>query len=203
MIRISRPPLETIPELGAWRYVAAKSTAVLAAYHQRGDRRGPNFKPAIWHQARSVLVKIFRSKCAACRVAPGRQHLRGRDSFQAQERGGRRQVLARATGGWPTIWDNLFILLPRCNQMKGARFPIDQCNARLVPGDDLSNEGRIPAQSVRRRSRMPIWPSTTAALSSGRTERGRITIEIYGLNREKLVAARRRAIIKQAGPVGK
>ncbi|WP_170303427.1 AAA family ATPase [Reyranella soli] len=91
-------------------------------------------------------------------------------------------------------WDNLFVLCPRCNQMKGARFPIP-INAKraLSPGDNLSNERPLLLNPCVEDPNAHL-AFDDSGLVVGQTERGRITIEIYGLNREELVSARQLAI---------
>ncbi len=88
-------------------------------------------------------------------------------------------------------WGNLFPICPNCNMNKGSRFPVE--GARVPPftfGDDLRKEGNFLID--------PCWDDPEEHLVfnedgfvASDTVRGRVTIEVYGLNRYELVKARK------------
>jgi hypothetical protein len=192
MIKISRPPLTSLPELRQWAE-ASKSARqkLLAEFATPGKVDLGRFRPEIWQRTRDALAKIFHSKCAACESRVGVGTFVSVTHFRPKIR----VVEDKSTQGYWWLaydWSNLFILCPRCEQMKGARFPIAGKRA-LSPSDKLSREKPFLLD--------PCVDDPSAHLAFdddgtivGQTERGRITIEIYGLNRETLEEARRQAI---------
>jgi len=190
MIEISRPTVHSLPELRRWAEISAKGTQEL--FHEfEARKRDLPFRPEIWKRARDVLAFVFHSKCAACESRVGVGSFISVAHFRPKTR-----VLEDklSQGYWWLAydWSNLLILCARCENMKGARFPIAGKRA-MDPADELSSEKPFLLD--------PCVDDPNAHLAFddngtvvGVTERGRITIEIYGLNRETLVDARRRAI---------
>jgi hypothetical protein len=194
MIEIRRPPPSSVPGLNPkWTELAAIGTHKLI---NEFDARGgypfrPEFKPEIWMIARDSLAGIFHSKCAACESRLGVDNFIPVSHFRPKGR----VVEDKSTSGYWWLaydWYNLLILCARCLHMKSSRFPIAGRRA-LGPSDELSDEEPLLLDPC------VDDPNTHLAFDDdgtvvGKTERGRITIEIYGLNRETLVEARRGAI---------
>jgi len=189
MIKIHRPPVDARPELVSWERLAASVTEELIDNQRASDE--PDFKSSIWNKARDSLTSVFHSKCAACETRLGAREFVGVEHFRPKSR----VVEDKSSRGYWWLaysWDNLSVLCARCNHMKASRFPIAGKRA-LSPSDDLSKEEPLLLD--------PCVDDPSAHLAFddngivvGKTDRGRITIEIYGLNREHLVEDRRREI---------
>src|SRR5262245_1129084 len=185
MIKISRPPLQLL----WWAEISASGTKKLVAEFAARGKVDFDFK--IWQYTRDALAKIFHSKCAACESRVGVGTFVSVTHFRPK---GRVVEDNSSPGYWWLAydWSNLLVLCPRCQHVKGGRFPIAGKRA-LSPSDELSREKPFLLD--------PCVDDPNGHLAFddngtvvGQTERGRITIEIYGLNRETLVEARRQAI---------
>ena len=194
MIEIRRPDPSSVPELNPkWMRLAAMGTRKLIdEFDSVGEHRfRPEFKSEIWQIARDSLAGIFHSKCAACESRLGVDNFIPVSHFRPKAG----VVEDKSSSGYWWLaydWYNLLILCARCLHMKSSRFPIVGKRA-LGPSDNLSEENPLLLD--------PSVDDPNAHLAFdddgtvvGKTERGRITIEIFGLNRETLVEARRGAI---------
>ncbi|MBA2460752.1 MAG: AAA family ATPase [Actinobacteria bacterium] len=136
-----------------------------------------------------ALRQLFHSKCAYCEQ-PVRPLLvdHFRPPAEALALDGR---LDRDHYWWLAYeWENLYAACSGCTRMKSSRFPVS--GQRAGRGDDLAPEGPQlldPCADA---------PETHLAfLEDGhvvpKDERGRVTIEVLGLNRTELVQRRARA----------
>jgi hypothetical protein len=172
MITISRPPLANLPELQHWAKLSADATEELVA--QSRLKLDFVFRPEVWDATSRTLLKLFRLKCAACesRDNVAVKHFRPLD----------RVVEDKSSRGYWWLaydWNNIFVFCARCQQMQGSRFPIAGQRAQ-TPAHKLSEEKPLLLD--------PCVDNPNAHLAFvdngtvvGLTERGRITIEIYGL----------------------
>ena len=192
MIKISRPLVSDIPELqGAWVNRARSATEKLFFEVQHRAFNRFSFTPKIWQEAKGPLLRIFHSKCAACELFVAVNtfgdvtHFRPK-SLVVEDKSSR--------GYWWLAydWENLHVLCPRCHHMKGARFPIKGQRA-LEPASNLSKEKPLLLDPCIDDPSIHLAFDDNGTVA-GHSERGRATIEVYGLNRETLVEARRRAI---------
>src|SRR5262249_32684620 len=192
MIKINRPPLTSLPEFQEWAKLSESAThQLLAEFAAHGKAGFDQLKPEIWQRMRGAIAKIFHSKCAACESRFGVVNVVDVAHFRPK----RGVVEDKSAWGYWWLaydWNNLLPLCSRCDQMKGARFPIAGKRA-LSPSDKLSREEPFLLD--------PCVDDPSAHLAFddngavvGRTEHGRITIEIYGLNPAQLVDWRKQAI---------
>jgi hypothetical protein len=189
MIKISRPPLTSLPELQRWAKISADATEKLVAEFRHGQAGG--FRPEIWQAMRPTLLRLSHSKCAACESSDNTltvKHFRPLD----------RVVEDKSSPGYWWLaydWRNMFVFCARCRHMQGSRFPIAGQRAQ-TPSHKLSEEEPLLLDPCADNPNVHLAFDDNGAVV-GQTQRGRITIEIYGLNRETLVEARREAIEKK------
>ncbi len=145
-----------------------------------------------WTRVRTELTELFHGKCAFCESSlAGEQgdvlHLR--PMAQAVNLDG-----TTSDGYWWLAyeWTNLYLACPRCSQMKGPRFPVKGLRAQPeATGEALLAEEALlldpcyddPEQHL-------VYDRTGIVVSA--TERGRVTIEVFGLDGEGLRQARQR-----------
>jgi len=156
----------------------------------------------IWRRARPALLDLFHGKCAYCET-PLVASFGDIDHFRpkhdaASLRGDRYQHHY----AWLAYeWDNLLIACQACNRPmrtgshrhgKGALFPVDGSRARLLASVD---ECRKTEKAL---LIDPCFDDPNEHLifdemgtCSSLTEKGLVSIEVFNLNRESLVVARR------------
>lgn len=87
-------------------------------------------------------------------------------------------------------WSNLYIICPMCSKLKGSRFPIRGPRCPLeAGGEELRAEEPLLLDPCQDDPADHLVFGEDGTVASD-TERGRVTIEVFGLNREDLVAAR-------------
>lgn len=91
-------------------------------------------------------------------------------------------------------WDNLQLLCPVCNRYKASLFPLMGKRAEVgARGDSLKGEKPLLLNSFDDDPREHYKLKLNGELSA-RSSRGEATIEIYQLNRKRLIVTRKRAI---------
>lgn len=164
----------------------------------RDRRRGRvfDFKRMLAHLLKlcsEPLAALFDRKCAFCEVPS--TSVPAEPIFYRPPNG-----VAESSGGYlgdhywrqAFSWSNLYYACAFCQRNKGNRFPVDgpraSAGAELV---EIHQEQGILLDPCRDEPSRHLLFSADGRVS-GATERGRITIEIFNLNRPQLVALRRR-----------
>ncbi|MCB1850941.1 MAG: AAA family ATPase [Chromatiaceae bacterium] len=175
---------------------------------ERGQRVF-HWRTSIWKQAKPALNELFRGKCAFCESTLTEfgdvEHFRPQAyalNFDGQS--------SPDHYWWLSFWwENLYLSCAACNQTKGSRFPVlgerlelpedphspiekieTECALLLDPCRDNPFEHLMFFED----GRVASVPSVQLTLEEqeryGSTNRGEVTIDTFGLNRPKLVAAR-------------
>lgn len=183
------------PDLEA---AAAASVKILKGKVARGKSTF-NFSSSIYGSVDVRLrLKIAQSgTCAYCEAVV--EPVTKGDIEHFRPKGGYRNI-GDGSDNYPGYywlayeWSNLLIACPRCNQdSKRTFFPISVGGVRaLSPDDDLAAEGAILIDPFNENPRDHIRFNQEVPVSWNGSERGRLTIEILGLDCEQLNEARRK-----------
>jgi uncharacterized protein (TIGR02646 family) len=206
MIRVDRT---RVPEPHALK---SKAAAVERARSEKFFRRPAakraqesfDFDPAVFaaEDVRSALDELFRSKCAYCEQplpleALAVDHFRPRSG--AVDLDG---SFSLDHYWWLAYeWQNLYASCAECVSLKGLRFPVEGERAKRPRAVDRQRKRRVwkagdhgllldpcaddPEQHL-------VFLDDGQAVST--TERGRVTVEVLGLNRPALLEARSAAL---------
>lgn len=147
----------------------------------------------LYKEIRPVLLEMSQGKCAFCESVldpTGTVHV---ESFRPK--GGATNLdgeLDPDHYAWLAYeWENLYPICPNCNMNKGSRFPVDGARVPLFTfGDELQKEGNLLLDPCHDDPEDHLVFNEEGFVASD-TQRGRVTIEVYGLNRYELVKARK------------
>ena len=143
-----------------------------------------------------ALDRLFLSKCAFCESAaftsarPEAVHLR-----PPQNSLGVGGNVAQDHYWWLAYeWENLYLSCPACAQARGTRFPVVRTSGRDPgrAGADLDSEQPLLLDPCRDNPEQHLLYLEDGTVVSD-DDRGRTTIQMFNLNREALVVARRSA----------
>ncbi len=140
-----------------------------------------------------ALSEVFHDKCAYCETPIGVASHADVDNFRPRRGAvGLDGKSSEPHYWWLAVeWPNLYWSCAICNRTKGSRFPVKGERAEM--GGDLTREEALLLDPcVDEPSEHLVFGSNGEVASD--TERGRITIEILGLNREALVRERQQAL---------
>lgn len=146
-------------------------------------------------ELRSALRSLFREKCAYCETPIGLSTMKV-DQFRPEARAINLDGSMMADGYWWLAyeWSNLYPTCANCEQMKGSRFPIAGERARPgTRGARLAREEPLVLDPCADRPEKDLFFSENGRVAS-RTQRGRVTIDVLGLNRASLIEGRREAL---------
>ncbi len=141
-----------------------------------------------------ALLVLFNKKCAYCESTIGVtqpvdvEHFRPR--LRAINLDGK---IDQYHYFWLAYeWANIFAACYECNRSKGARFPV--AGARAPIGTDLAEIAKEEAMLINPCEDKPeqYLVFSTDGMVTSSMDKGRVSIEIYGLNRPSLVDARRK-----------
>ena len=168
-------------------------------------REESKFKPLfkINRKLREILASSFNHKCAFCESLLIDKYSvveRFRPSIKAMDLKGK---ISEEHYWWLRYeWDNLFPICSECNKNKSNLFPIK--GKRSLPGttgDDLNKEIPLLINPCFDIPEKHFFYDFNSGLMISNTERGRITIDVYGLNRHSLIEQRKIEIQKFTGKV--
>jgi uncharacterized protein (TIGR02646 family) len=169
------------------------------------QRRMP-FQQDIWSGTREALDDLFRGKCAYCETSVSKGNFDHIDHFRpfqgAEDLDGNTSHLHYSWLAYE--WDNLFLTCPICTRSssigpgsrigKGSRFPVEGPRAPLLSSLSTCRQVEQP---------LLIDPChdnpehhlkfNEGGICESLTPKGKVTIELLGLNRVQLVKARREA----------
>jgi hypothetical protein len=198
MIRLQRgpaPPFFVSDSLHAERERLGEWYAKPLA--DRAQRRPPvQLYPRLKREARAAILALSRGKCAYCETP-----LTGDTAWDVEAY--RPKAGALDLNGtvspdhywWLAYeWSNHFASCATCNRLKGPRFPVAGQRAPLLAtGEALDAEQPLLLDPFRDVPQEHLVFDENGEVA-GRTERGRVTIEVLGLNRAWLLDARRAAV---------
>ncbi len=143
--------------------------------------------------AKDALDALFHRKCAFCEsVAPGARCGHFRPAQNCVDEKGRH--FPRHYSWLITAWPNLYLACPECLAARNNRFPIAGERASLDAGPgELDSERPLLLDPCRDNPEEHLVYADDARVTSN-TDRGRVTIELFDLNRPALVDARRRRL---------
>jgi uncharacterized protein (TIGR02646 family) len=187
MIYVERPP-EAVPDiLSSTR--AEMALTELRRQHEDGSPL--EFDSRIWLETRNDLHKLFHSKCAYCESRLGPVTAGDVDHFRPKLRAV--DLAGNVSEGYWWLaynWDNLYLSCPTCSaRYKRNRFPVR--GRRAEPFSDLGREDHILLDPCKRADfEEAHLVFTEDGQVSAATDRGKVTIEVLGLNRTELVTER-------------
>tara|TARA_R110000796_G_scaffold252542_1_gene387522 strand:- start:2630 stop:4843 length:2214 start_codon:yes stop_codon:yes gene_type:complete len=162
---------------------------------ERGQRRSPFEESLVFNESvRKALGDLFFEKCAYCEAKVSLAEA-GIDHFRPK-RVSEESLIDFGHYAWLTYdWENLYLVCPACNSLKGASFPVDGQRGRPFA---TVNETRLSERPAlldpchdNPRQHIRIRPDGSYA---SRSERGRATIDLLDLNRDNLLRDRHEAI---------
>jgi uncharacterized protein (TIGR02646 family) len=154
------------------------------ALHRNYSQHGREFRfaPRIWSEYRPLLKDLFLSKCAYCESTVGVTSPGGIDNFRPK----------RHYWWLAYEWKNLLFACAACNTYKGDRFPVEGKQATSPAA--MSKERPLlldPTLDQPEQHLVFRYDASSASVRvEGRTEQGRTSIMVLGLNRESLVRSR-------------
>ncbi|MED3056082.1 AAA family ATPase [Bacillus thuringiensis] len=165
-------------------------------YNQDANLKlGAKFKPKyqLYVPIKKLLLEAFNYKCAFCEKKILNQNLakveRFRPSINAMNLNGK---IHEEHYWWLRYdWSNLYLICRECNRNKNNLFPIKKKRADpLTVGKELLKEQPLLLDPCFDRPEEHFFFDFNSGLIISNTERGRITIDVYGLNREDLLKNR-------------
>lgn len=179
----------------AWERRAAEATAKLTAAAGRPERLEFDARLFRHPDLAKALQLLFGGKCAYCESRIDVGAYPDIELFRPRAAAVDLNGASVRPGYWwlAYSWENIYIACQRCNRNKMNRFPVAGRRARR-PEDDLAAEHAIlldpcaddPAEHL-------LFDATGRVASRSKVahgDRGAVTIDILGLNRPPLVAAR-------------
>lgn len=164
-----------------------ESIDFVAFLDERGFKRRIYSHPSV----RQALLDCHHEKCCYCEK--GREHVHEVEHFRPKTAVHQEYGESRIKPGYYWLayeWDNLFMACRHCNGRKGTVFPLrNPSNRARSHQDDTEQEEPLLLR--------PDQDDPTDHLSFrenvavGKTDRGRKTIDVLGLNREALKRDRR------------
>lgn len=158
-------------------------------------------KPAFKHASvRRALRQVFANRCAFCESEVGAGAVSIVHHFRpTQESIGLDGRPSRPHYWWLTFdWDNLYLSCQRCATGSKRRFPVMGERAPVYSGAESERALLVDPCRDEPDDHIAFDESGEAA---GLTDRGRETIEVFRLNRDELVDARRREIVRALAAV--
>lgn len=175
----------------------------LYAYYSQDSKLRDNiyFKPK--YQLNSpildLLMVAFFNKCAFCEMRliskkPSAVE-RFRPSIKAMDLKGK---ISEEHYWWLRYdWTNLYLCCRECNKHKSNLFPIKRRRALpYTTGIDLQKEEPLLIDPCNDQPEKHFFYEFNSGLMISDTERGRLTIDIFGLNRQELLQQRKEEILQ-------
>ena len=193
LIQLIRP---SVPEYFSSKEIKTEIDKMTEYYNQKVDiRLQLKYRPkySLNNQIRDLLLHSFNFKCAFCENQLSERksiHVeRFRPSINAMDLNGK---IEEDHYWWLRYeWSNLFLICRDCNQKKSNLFPIRK--KRALPytrGYLLNNEEPFLIDPCLDYPEEHFLFDYNTGLMASNTERGRLTIDIYGLNRQSLLQQR-------------
>lgn len=202
MIHVDRKRVTAPRSLSGSKGKAAREAARAFFEQPEGKRRQlqHTFDPQVYRadEVMELLFALFLSKCAFCESAVGALapaevvHLR--PVSNALDLGGN---AAPDHYWWLAYdWRNLYLSCTTCARVRGTRFPVHAERARPgATGTELDREESLLLDPCRDQPEgLLLYLPDGTVVSDG--ERGRVTCDMFDLNRTALVEARRATLAR-------
>jgi uncharacterized protein (TIGR02646 family) len=194
VIRLYR---DKVPEPEVLRSEKIESEkSALAAFYSRPEqeRSQQSFKTRPWFlkDCQEPLMALSNGKCAYCETPMSTGSVGDVDSYRPRSRAlGLDGKSSSDHYWWLTYeWSNMLPSCTACNALKGKRFPVQRERASVGSlGTALLNESPLLLDPCADEPAEHLIFSEDG-LVAGTTEKGRITVEVVGLNRTDLVGLR-------------
>ncbi|MDX6694415.1 MAG: hypothetical protein QOF02_2018 [Blastocatellia bacterium] len=194
MIQVQRGPAPaalTSTETKARLRDAARFFKV--APEKRQQQRYKFYPALLMEGVRDALASAFNNKCAYCESPVETTSGYEIDSFRPRNRAVNLDGSLSPDHYWWLIyeWSNLLFCCATCNKLKGSRFPIEGVRAAVEATDEeqLRAERPLLLDPCRDVPEVELLFDEKGKVASD-TQRGRVTIDMLGLNRSTLVHAR-------------
>lgn len=156
-------------------------------------QRSYKINPRLIKQCENAAYALSSDKCAYCETK--RSPTSGRNIEWYRPKGGAVGLDGKMSPDhywWLTYeWSNLVPACTECCHLKGSRFPVEGERSPIgAIGDSLAAERPLLLNPFEDQPAQHLVFSEDG-LVVGKTERGRISVEVFGLNRESLVAYRK------------
>jgi uncharacterized protein (TIGR02646 family) len=161
---------------------------ILSQAASLGRQERLDFRERSWIEYRPFVAQLFHNKCAFCEslitvtLSGDVEHFRPKSSVAEDPRHPGYYWLAYE-------WENQYAMCRQCGANKRNAFPIAGERA-YTPGDSLAEEKPMLLDPCADSPEEHLRFSIETGLVGFLTDRGRATIETFGLNREPLQAAR-------------
>lgn len=200
MIHVDRRRVKPPASLRDKRATEAREQAV-AFFGQPSKQRRQltfNFDPSVYagDDVRAALHRLFEAKCAFCEsplpTVSAAEVVQLRPAQGALDLDG---AFAPDHYYWLAYeWENLYASCAACAQLRGSRFPVGEPRVSAeTRGPELDRERPLLLDPCRDAPEEHLLYVDDGTVVSD-TERGRVTCDVLGLNREALVSARRDAL---------
>ncbi|TWI85842.1 uncharacterized protein (TIGR02646 family) [Lacibacter cauensis] len=158
------------------------------------------FELGILNPIKADLNKMFQRKCAYCEVGIGINNIAEIDNFRPKtgSRGLNSKEYAPSHYWWLAYeWDNLFLACQVCSQKyKRDYFPLEHENLRCAIG--TKGQGLLAENPLLINPCIDEPKEHILFEENGRakeiTKKGKVTIEILGLNRRELISKRKTVV---------
>jgi uncharacterized protein (TIGR02646 family) len=189
MIHVDRSLIETPRILLSSRTEEAKRKA-WAVYEDSNIQEKVVFDYSIIRskEVMDALLRLFHSKCAYCESSIGDTQPVDIEHFRPKLRAINLDgKIDQYHYFWLAYeWNNIFSVCSECNRSKGSRFPLKNTRAPIGAGpDELAKEEALLLNPCEDAPEQHLVFSPDGWVTSS-TEKGRTSIEIYGLNRTEL-----------------
>ena len=190
MIHVDRRAVQPPDE---WRRRAEIETKKVIDYFSRKQSQSRfAFRAKIWLDVKPLLMQLFRNKCAFCETylpeSPAATVEHFRPKLDVQDISGKRVFSRRPGYYWLAYrWENLYIACHACSQNKRNHFPIEGPRAE-TPWDIVKEQPFLLDPCVDDPEMSLQFDEDGKLLSL--QPKGKVTIQLLGLNRESLVTAR-------------
>jgi uncharacterized protein (TIGR02646 family) len=196
MIHVGRDTVERPKSLTSRAADDARSEAArfFSQNSKARHQKAFEFKP-LWtgDDIRQALTELFRGKCAYCETTVVLRDFTNIDHFRPKSGALSLDGSASPDHYWWLAyeWANLYLVCQACNAMKARRFPVKSERAKAPATSDAlsSEEALLLDPCLDNPSEHLVFLDSGQVV--GLTKRGSVSIEVYGLNRSALVAARR------------
>lgn len=199
MIHVDRRRVKPPDSLRGERAMEARRQAdeFFAQPAKKRRQHTASFDPGVYaaDDVRGALHRLFEAKCAFCEspllTVSAVEVVQLRPVQGALDLDG---AFAADHYFWLAYeWENLYASCAACAQLRGSRFPVAAARARPPStGPKLDRERPLLLDPCRDTPEQHLLYLDDGTVVSD-TERGRVTCEVLGLNREALVSARRDA----------
>jgi len=170
----------------------------------------PVFSSDVWIDTKPVLKELFNEKCAFCETKLVGSKVSEVDQFRPK--GGSLNLdghFAPDHYWWLVYeWFNLYLVCSQCNRNKASRFPVEGHRVKVPKGPHAKLGASWYQRELKIEKPLLLDPCERGfdpdahlvfdfetGRVAGLTKRGKVTIEIFDLNRSELIEGRKRVLM--------